>query len=69
LVVIQLLEDSTHERLADEPTSVRDIIPVAETIQGAQFTLVEQDGDSMFARLFLHQRSMNNEYLVVDDLT
>ena len=54
LVIIHFLEDGSHQRLAEEPAAIRHAVPFAETLQGPAFTLVEQNGYSIFARRLLH---------------
>ena len=54
LIVVHLLENGFHQRFANESAAVFDGIAFAKPIQRPHFTFVEQDGDSIFARLFFH---------------
>jgi len=54
LIVIDLLEDSPHEGLANETATVLDLVPLAESVQRALLTVVEQDTYPIFSRGFFH---------------
>lgn len=52
LIILYLFENRAHERLADETTTVLDVVLIAETVQRPLLTFVEHDTDSMFAWCF-----------------
>ena len=54
LIVFDLLEDSPHEGLANETATVLDLVPLAESVQRALLTVVEQDTYPIFSRGFFH---------------
>jgi len=59
--MIDLAEDGTHERFADEATAVADAVFLAEAIERTLFLLVEQNTHPMFARLLAsHQKYKAN---------
>jgi len=59
LVGVELFENCPHERLTDKTAAVRHSVGIAEAVEGAQFTLVQQDRDAIFTgRLF--QLIINN---------
>lgn len=49
LILVHLFEDGSHEGLADETAAVGDIVMGTETIKRPELTLVQQNGNSMFA--------------------
>lgn len=56
LIAINLLQNSPHQGLTNQPAPIRHPIPAAESLQRLVLTLIEQDRDPMFTRLFLHHR-------------
>ena len=54
LIIFYFLEDGAHKGFADETAAIRDSVPFAETIQCPLLTLVEQNGNSMFAGRLAH---------------
>lgn len=54
LIVIEALEDSAHECLADKAATIRNSVFIAKALQRTLFAFVKKNRDTMFAGLLFH---------------
>lgn len=52
LIIIELLEDRSHQRLTDKSAAVAYTVFLAEPVQCPLLTFIEHDTDSIFPRGF-----------------